>query len=186
MPMKRRPDRSCPITRAPSRSERHFSGGRGPPLLGGKAPRLEGQVLGATVSDIVVTQEEAAQVERLQYVLAHGCKEGLVERLADWPGAHCVKPLLEGTPVEGTWFSRTQEYAAAAGERTSTLGSTRRLNPSSWSHLQWRNKAASRPSWSIRSKPKPRPSERRPASLRSLRSVRRRFPGGCREDPGPT
>ena len=62
--------------------------------------------------DIVVTQEEAAQVERLKYVLAHGCKEGLVERLADWPGAHCVKPLLGGTPVEGTWFSRTQEYAA--------------------------------------------------------------------------
>jgi REP element-mobilizing transposase RayT len=61
---------------------------------------------------IVVSQEEAAQVERLKYVLAHGCKEGLVERLVDWPGAHCVRPLLGETLVEGTWFSRTQEYAA--------------------------------------------------------------------------
>src|SRR5262245_29073477 len=35
---------------------------------------------------IVVSNEEAAQVARLEYLLSHGCKEGLVRKLADWPG----------------------------------------------------------------------------------------------------
>ncbi|HVR95717.1 MAG TPA: transposase [Thermoanaerobaculia bacterium] len=61
---------------------------------------------------IVVSSEEAAQVERLRYVLAHGCKEGLVERPGDWPGVHAVGALLEGTSLEGTWFDRTQECSA--------------------------------------------------------------------------
>ena len=45
---------------------------------------------------IPVTGEEAAQIDRLKYLLSHGCKEGLVERLEDWPGAHCVHALLTG------------------------------------------------------------------------------------------
>jgi hypothetical protein len=57
----------------------------------------------------VVSDEEPAQVARLEYLLSHGCKEGLVERLADWPGVHCATALLTGDPVEGTWFDRTQE-----------------------------------------------------------------------------
>jgi len=48
----------------------------------------------------------------LRYVLAHGCKEGLVERPGDWPGVHAVGALLEGTSLEGTWFDRTQECSA--------------------------------------------------------------------------
>jgi hypothetical protein len=61
---------------------------------------------------IVISEEEGAQVERLRYVLAHGVKEGLVGRIQEWPGAHCVKPLLGDGRVQGTWFNRTQEYAA--------------------------------------------------------------------------
>jgi hypothetical protein len=61
---------------------------------------------------IVISEEEAAQVERLKYVLSHGCKEGLVERPADWPGVHAARALAEGLPVEGYWFDRTREYAA--------------------------------------------------------------------------
>src|SRR5947209_7968536 len=34
----------------------------------------------------VVTGEEAAQIERLQYVLAQSVKENLVERVREWPG----------------------------------------------------------------------------------------------------
>ena len=78
----------------------------------GKLHRWKDKFWARRYQGIVVSQEEAAQVDRLRYVLAHGCKEGLVESLTDWPGAHCVKPLLEGTSIEGTWFSRTQEYAA--------------------------------------------------------------------------
>src|SRR5215203_2708095 len=61
---------------------------------------------------IVISGEAAAQTQRLKYVLAHGVKEGLVEKVTEWPGVHCVHALMEGKPVEGTWFDRTQEYAA--------------------------------------------------------------------------
>jgi transposase IS200 family protein len=53
---------------------------------------------------IVVSEEEAAQRERLKYVLAHGAKEGLVERPRDWPGVHSVRALLEDEPLDGYWF----------------------------------------------------------------------------------
>ncbi|HEX2556820.1 MAG TPA: transposase, partial [Nitrososphaera sp.] len=61
---------------------------------------------------IVVSGEEAAQRERLKYVLSHGAKEGLVSTPLEWPGAHALRPLLTGEPVTGIWLDRTQEYAA--------------------------------------------------------------------------
>jgi hypothetical protein len=61
---------------------------------------------------IVVSGEEGAQRERLKYVLSHGPKEGLVSDAREWPGVHAIRPLLTGEPVIGTWFDRTQEYAA--------------------------------------------------------------------------
>jgi REP element-mobilizing transposase RayT len=60
----------------------------------------------------VVTEEEAAQVGRLAYILSHGVKENLVERAQEWPGVHCVKALLKGEPLTGHWFDRSREYAA--------------------------------------------------------------------------
>jgi len=61
---------------------------------------------------IVISNEADAQVARLRYVLAHGVKENLVERVFDWPGVHCARALVEGVPMVGTWFDRTQERAA--------------------------------------------------------------------------
>lgn len=61
---------------------------------------------------IVISEEESVQVNRLGYVLAHGCKEGLVARPRDWPGAHCVEALVGRRRLEGLWFDRSQEYAA--------------------------------------------------------------------------
>jgi REP element-mobilizing transposase RayT len=61
---------------------------------------------------IVISEEEAAQVARLIYLLSHGVKECLVEKVEQWPGVHCVNPLLTGAPAEGTWFDRTREYNA--------------------------------------------------------------------------
>ncbi|MDX1500913.1 MAG: transposase [Thermoanaerobaculia bacterium] len=67
---------------------------------------------------IVVSHEEAAQVARLRYLLDNGCKESLVRRPADWPGAHCVEGLLSGRPLRGVWFDRSAEYEARRrGER---------------------------------------------------------------------
>ncbi|HEY3568204.1 MAG TPA: transposase [Thermoanaerobaculia bacterium] len=60
----------------------------------------------------VVTDEEAAQVERLKYVLSNGVKENLVERVCQWPGVHSAEALIHGTPLEGHWFDRTRQYAA--------------------------------------------------------------------------
>jgi REP element-mobilizing transposase RayT len=61
---------------------------------------------------IVISDEPAAQVDRLRYVLANGVKEGLVARVEDWPGISLVKSVLSGEPVRGTWFNRTAEYRA--------------------------------------------------------------------------
>jgi hypothetical protein len=60
----------------------------------------------------VVSDEEKAQVDRLRYILAHGVKENLVERVLDWPGVHAARAILEDKPLTGYWFDRTQEYAA--------------------------------------------------------------------------
>src|SRR5258708_2060618 len=60
----------------------------------------------------VVTDEDAAQIERLRYVLSQSVKENLVEHLLQWPGVHCVEALLEGKSLTGHWFNRTQEFVA--------------------------------------------------------------------------
>ncbi len=67
---------------------------------------------------IIVSPEEKAQVARLEYCLAQGCKEHLVERTRDWPGVHCVRALLDGEPLKGYWFNRSQEYAARRRGKT--------------------------------------------------------------------
>ena len=61
---------------------------------------------------IPVSTEEAAQVERLKYHLAHGVKEGLVGQVTEWPGVHFAKTILDGKSLKGLWLSRTQESAA--------------------------------------------------------------------------
>ena len=61
---------------------------------------------------IIVSDEEAAQVGRLRYVLAHGAKEGFVSKPIEWPGPHSIHALLEGATIHGTWFDRTAEYEA--------------------------------------------------------------------------
>ncbi len=61
---------------------------------------------------ILISGEEEAQAGRLKYLLAHGVKESLVGRVTEWPGVHSGKAILEGKPLKGLWFSRTQEYAA--------------------------------------------------------------------------
>jgi hypothetical protein len=61
---------------------------------------------------IVVSDEEAAQVARLRYHLAHSVKEGLVDRVKRWPGVHFAKSILGGRPLKGLWFNRTAEFAA--------------------------------------------------------------------------
>jgi putative transposase len=61
---------------------------------------------------ILISDEEEAQVARLRYVLGHGVKETLVAHLREWPGLHCVHQIVDGEPLSGHWYDRTQEYHA--------------------------------------------------------------------------
>jgi len=62
---------------------------------------------------ILISEEPEAQIGRLKYVLSNGTKENLVARAQDWPGGKAIQALLEGTSVEGLWFSRAKEYGAS-------------------------------------------------------------------------
>lgn len=77
-------------------------------LLNSKVAREVGRLTGWTekvwsrrFQAIVVSEEEGAQVARLLYVLSHGCKEGLVARVAQWPGVHTAPALLSGETMAG-------------------------------------------------------------------------------------
>jgi hypothetical protein len=103
---------------------------------------------------IVISDEEAAQIARLRYLLANGCKEGLVARPQDWPGVHVAKALIQGEDLTGTWFDRTQEYAARnRGEKFDRLQyatpETLYLSPlPCWKHLPkeaWRGRPQAHP-----------------------------------------
>ena len=61
---------------------------------------------------IPVSNEEAAQVARLEYILSNGVKEHLVAHPCDWPGASSAPALLEGKALRGIWYDRTAEYSA--------------------------------------------------------------------------
>jgi hypothetical protein len=102
-------------------------------------------------SAILVSDEGEAQVERLRYILAHGVKENLVERVRDWPGVHAARSILEDKPLKGYWFDRTQEYAARNrgeeyGRLTYATEETFSLTPlPCWGHLspeQYRERVA--------------------------------------------
>ena len=60
---------------------------------------------------IVVADEKSAHA-RLRYIMAHGAKEGLVAKSADWPGPHCIAALTTGEILRGTWFDRSAEFVA--------------------------------------------------------------------------
>ena len=74
----------------------------------GRLTNWTGKVWGKRYEAIPVSNEEEAQVARLKYVLSHGVKENLVAELREWPGLHCVRQIVDGEPLTGTWFDRTQ------------------------------------------------------------------------------
>jgi hypothetical protein len=63
-------------------------------------------------TSIVISEEEAAQVSRLRYLLSHGVKEGFVAAAEDWPGPHSARAMRRGEPLSGVWYDRTAEFLA--------------------------------------------------------------------------
>ena len=61
----------------------------------------------------IVIVDPGAEAPRLAYLLAQGTKEGLVERPDQWPGVSCLKSLLTGAVMKGTWRDRTGFYRAS-------------------------------------------------------------------------
>ncbi|HEY0512697.1 MAG TPA: transposase [Thermoanaerobaculia bacterium] len=74
---------------------------------------------------IVISNEEAAQVARLVYVLSNSCKEGLVARLADWPGVHAAPALLAGSSLEGPGSTALRNTWPGSEERAQVPGNSR-------------------------------------------------------------
>ena len=100
---------------------------------------------------VLVTDEEAAQIEQLKYVLSQGCKEGLVARPRDWPGVQSVRALLEGETLAGHWFDRAAYFRAKQRDPETQVQDHRKhyevpLAPlPAWAHLDaetYRNKVA--------------------------------------------
>jgi len=98
---------------------------------------------------IEVSEEEEAQVGRLRYILAQGCKEGLVARPRDWPGLHSIDALTLGETLRGYWVDRTAMGQARNGEvdpRLFLQPETLHLDPlPCWEHLEevvWRRQCA--------------------------------------------
>jgi len=83
----------------------------------GRLVRWREKFWGRRYQAILVSTEDEAQIERLRYILAHGAKEGLVRSPLDWPGAHCARALLHGTPLTGRWIDRARESAALRKRR---------------------------------------------------------------------
>ena len=90
---------------------------------------------------IPVSEEEIAQVERLRYVLAQGCKEGLVASPLEWPGVSSVHTRLRGTPLRGIWIDRSALYESRRRrgrsnvEDFTTIEELELAPPPCWAHL---------------------------------------------------
>jgi hypothetical protein len=83
--------------------------------LAKEAGRLYGwreKLWGRRYRPIMVSDEEAALVSRMRYILSQASKEGLVWSPLDWPGVNCAQALVEGLPLTGTWYDRTSQFYA--------------------------------------------------------------------------
>ena len=78
----------------------------------GRLHRWRERFWGRRYRPVPISFEPEAQVARLRYLLEQGCKEGLVMRPEEWPGASSVCALLDGSPLSGIWYDRTAEYWA--------------------------------------------------------------------------
>lgn len=87
----------------------------------GRRNRWRGPLFKRRYQAIPIADEAAAQISRLRYLLEQGCKEGLVARPTDWPGAHAARPLLRGENASGLWMDRTREYEARRSGRSPRL-----------------------------------------------------------------
>jgi REP element-mobilizing transposase RayT len=73
----------------------------------GRLHGWQGSVFPTRYKAQLVSDEEAAQVQWLTYLLSHGCKEGLVARPSEWPGVQSAVALMAGEALRGSWIDRS-------------------------------------------------------------------------------
>lgn len=61
---------------------------------------------------VVRLETREAVIEKIVYVITNPVKDGLVERVEDWPGANSYRALMTGEPVRAT---RPKKFFAADG-----------------------------------------------------------------------
>jgi REP element-mobilizing transposase RayT len=79
---------------------------------------------------ICVTEEPAAQIERLDYLLSQAVKDQLVERVEQWPGIHFGQFLLQGRSLMvGKWVDRTKKYRLGMQRKAKKKKEDREVHP---------------------------------------------------------
>jgi hypothetical protein len=94
-------------------------------------------------TSLPVSEEETAQVARLIYILSHGVKEHLVERVEDWPGSIApvhsgAASLSKGPGSTGPWNSTLDCGAKTSSPESMpprSLSSQRVAHESGTAHL---------------------------------------------------
>ena len=88
----------------------HFNGNLSKEI--GKLHGWRGTLWDGRYKPIAITDEPDAQLARLRYLLAQGCKEGLVLSPRDWPGVTTARALADGRDsLHGIWIDRTAWHA---------------------------------------------------------------------------
>ena len=83
---------------------------------------------------------DETQIARLMYILANGCKEGLVASPLDWPGASSAKALYHGEQImKGTWYDRTAQFRAMKRGENKLFPSTETVHLSPCPFLEGRS-----------------------------------------------
>ena len=95
----------------------------------GAANDWSGKFWGGRYHSVIVGDSDEAILDRFRYILANGCKEGLVASPLDWPGVTSARALARGEDtLEGTWYDRTAEYyASARGAQNRSFPSSERV-----------------------------------------------------------
>ena len=86
----------------------------------GRLHRWRGPFWHRRYQHVIVSDEEAAQVARLRYLLSNSCKEDLVSSPLDWPGVSSLRPTLLGEQLEGTWVDRSRKGTSASHQDRQT------------------------------------------------------------------
>lgn len=79
----------------------------------GRLHRWRGPFWHRRYQHVLVSGEEAAQIGRLRYIFANGCKENLVSSPLDWPGVNSTHALLHDQQLRGFWVNRTRERSTS-------------------------------------------------------------------------